>query len=405
MSQPQPSSLRLRGINAPGQRHANRAAVLEAVFRHGPVDQTALGRLTGLSGGSISRIVGELAEDGLLRAATSATASQGLGRPRVPLDLNVEGTVVLSMHVGAHLASVGAHTPRGQLIAHRDVELEPGVGLAQTGERLFGLLRELVSQEVADAQVLGTGIGVAAQVGTAGPAHEHPTLKVIGQQLADLGAALGYGPVHVDSLMYGLASAESWFGRFAGPGSLGLVHIGNTVGSAVVVEDVSGRDQAILEGRLGHLRRPGGTRPCSCGRQGCFQAEITDDVTAQRCRQALGKLAQRGRHSESIDVVTAAYELAKDGNDAAHGVLDEWAAGVADAVAVLLAVADVERVLLIGRTVTRCAELLVPLVNAHLDLPTPAPVEVEVGSFGEFPALTSAAALVLRRVFGMGSTQ
>lgn len=395
------SSPRLRGINAPGQRHANRAAILEAVFRRGPVDQTELGRLTGLSGAAISRIVGELVEEGLLHIATGvASTPNGAGRPRVPLDLDTEHNFVLSMHIGAHLGSVGVHDLRGRIIEHRTVDIDTTESLTETGRRVFGVLAEFTKERIPPgSHVVGTGIGVAGQPGPAGLVHAHPTLAAMRQGLADLGATLGYGPVLVDSLMYGLASAESWFGRFAGSGSLGIVHVGNTVGSAVVAEDLSGRDQAILEGHLGHLSRPGGTRLCACGRRGCFQAEITDEATAEHCRQVLGPRIDSSLHRDSVDVVLAAYQLAKDGNEAALALFGDWAAGIADAVAVVHAVAGVEHLLLIGQTVTVCADILVPLINNHLDLPTSSRTDVEVGSFGEYPALTSAAALVLRRVF------
>lgn len=387
------------GINARGQRRSNRSTVLRTLLYHGPLARTAIAQLTGLSGASISRIVDELLDDGLLRSEEDGDtgASAARGRPRTPLDLNTEGKFVLSMHVGVHLVLLGVHDLRGRLVASRTVqpeaELEPSVMM----ETLFAEAGRLGRETIPlDASILGVGVGVGGWLDRSGEVHEHPTL-VKSLSIADVGASLGYGPVYVDSLMHGMALAESWFGRFAGSGSLAILHVGNFVGSAVVTDAVNGRDRAIIEGSLGHLRRPGSTRPCPCGRHGCFWAEISDDAVADRARSVVrGQVGPTAGATEAIQIIA---DLARQGNQRAHDILFERAEGIGDAAAVLLAVADVDRVLLTGASIASQADLMVPLVQARLDVVGPRTATVEHTSFGLNAVLTSAAALVLRRIF------
>lgn len=370
--------------------------MLETLLYHGPLARTAIADLTGLSGASISRIVDELLEEGLLLPVDDggASASNAMGRPRTPLDLNTGGKFVLSMHVGVHLTLLGVHDLRGRLVASRTVQPEAALDPSAMMHTLFAEAGRLGRDTVpADASILGVGVGVGGWLDRSGQVHEHPLLQGP-MSIADVGESFGYGPVYVDSLMHGMALAESWFGRLAGNGSLAILHIGNFVGSAIVTDVVNGRAKAIIEGSLGHLRRPGSTQPCPCGRQGCFWAEISDDAVAERARHLAGDSV--GAAAEVIQIIS---DLARQRNDLALGILAERAAGIGDAAAILLAVADVDRILLTGASIAPHSDLMLPLVQARLDAIAPRTATVENTSFGLSAALTSAAALVLRRIF------
>ncbi|NEB67936.1 MarR family transcriptional regulator, partial [Streptomyces fulvissimus] len=64
-------------------RRGNRAAVLRRLYFQGPMSRQALGPVTGLSSGSISNVVTELAAEGLVEEA-GLVESDG-GRPRTLL--------------------------------------------------------------------------------------------------------------------------------------------------------------------------------------------------------------------------------------------------------------------------------------------------------------------------------
>lgn len=64
-------------------RRGNRAEVVQRLYFDGPLSRQELGAATGLSSGSISNVVAELAADGLLEEA-GVVESEG-GRPRTLL--------------------------------------------------------------------------------------------------------------------------------------------------------------------------------------------------------------------------------------------------------------------------------------------------------------------------------
>src|SRR5690242_1121093 len=67
-------------------RRASRTAVLRPLLFEGPQNRVGLARRTGLSSASMSNVVGELIEEGLVREV--GTEESNGGRPRIVLQVN-----------------------------------------------------------------------------------------------------------------------------------------------------------------------------------------------------------------------------------------------------------------------------------------------------------------------------
>src|SRR5919201_5575752 len=79
-------------------RRANRAAVLRPILLEGPQYRVGLARRTGLSGATVTNVVGQLLEEALVVEA-GVEESDG-GRPRVLLRANPEFGVLIGVDVG-----------------------------------------------------------------------------------------------------------------------------------------------------------------------------------------------------------------------------------------------------------------------------------------------------------------
>src|ERR1044072_6851221 len=79
-------------------RRANRTAVLQRLYFDGPMSRQALVPATGLSSGSVSNVVGELAEDGV-REEAGVVESDG-GRPRPLLRVAPTSGCLIGVDVG-----------------------------------------------------------------------------------------------------------------------------------------------------------------------------------------------------------------------------------------------------------------------------------------------------------------
>ena len=79
-------------------RRGNRTVVLQRLYFDGPLSRFELAPATGLSGGSISNVVAELVEDGLVEEA--GTVESDGGRPRTLLRVAPAGGHMIGVDVG-----------------------------------------------------------------------------------------------------------------------------------------------------------------------------------------------------------------------------------------------------------------------------------------------------------------
>src|SRR5947209_13299564 len=125
------------------RRGASAGSVLRAVLEHGPVARSTIARLTGLSPASVTGHTAELGEQSLIRELPETTRSKGVGRPHVPVDLDISGYVVAAVHIAVPHTTIALLDLRGRvLVQHQEPhsEPEPLAVVAQTGGILMQLL-------------------------------------------------------------------------------------------------------------------------------------------------------------------------------------------------------------------------------------------------------------------------
>ncbi|MGI6851489.1 ROK family transcriptional regulator [Mesorhizobium sp. 1B3] len=100
----QPESRFHRGTNQSGMRDLNERLVLSLVRRNGSMSKTDIARLTGLSAQTVSVIMRELEEEGLLVRGEPIRGK--IGQPSVPMSLNPEGAYFLGLKIGRRSAEL-----------------------------------------------------------------------------------------------------------------------------------------------------------------------------------------------------------------------------------------------------------------------------------------------------------
>ncbi|MEU4359568.1 ROK family transcriptional regulator [Streptomyces virginiae] len=335
------------GVNLPALRGHNDALVLELLRGAGPVGlgRTELAVRTGLTPQAVSKITARLGADGLIAEAGRA-ASTG-GKPRTLLRL-----VPDARH------SVGVHLDRDELRAVR-VDLAGRVVAESSGPIDFAAGPEAAVEAVvrAVARVGGqagpplVGVGVAApgpldhRAGVMGRVTGFPSWK--GFPLKGvLEGRLGL-PVLLDKDTNAGAAAAAgawlratWPEAGVGPGAGGDVlagggprtcvylHVGTGLGAGLWLGGGVYRGVRSAAGEFGHQVLLLDGPPCRCGARGCVEV---------LCLAAV-----------------------------ARGDLPEAARIVGEAAANLVALLDVDRVLLGGRVVAAAPDVFVAGVGAVL---------------------------------------
>lgn len=307
-----------RSPRAPGSQSALRARNQEAVLRAlvaGPSTQAELGRVTGLSGATVSNIVRALTQNG----AVSTEPTTSSGRRAVAVRLNELGSMVAGVDIGRRHVRVVLATAGYRLVGERVCELPLGhtadEGMA-AAERTY---RELLGEHQIDpSAVVGGGVGLP------GPIEEETGVVLDGTILpewvgidvgTELSKRLGV-PVILDNDANLGARAEISWGDFQGIRDLIFVKVGTGVGAGLIIGGTQHYGASGIAGEIGHSTIDYRGPTCRCGNRGCLETYSSTAVMIDALRAGRGATGTQ-------DVV----DLALEGDPATLRVLDD--AGVA----------------------------------------------------------------------------
>ncbi|MFF6906913.1 ROK family protein [Streptomyces sp. NPDC012389] len=345
-------------------RRGNRARVLQRLYFDGPLSRQELGPATGLSSGSISNVVAELAAEGLLQEA-GIVDSDG-GRPRTLLKVAPDGGLLVGIDIGETRVRVElfdlsltelARTER--LLAQHGYDVDRIVAHVRTG------VADVLRDAGADPhRLLGIGVGVPGIIEREGP--EGPDGKrtavvhgqTIGWQAVPFEQLLREAvdvppevPLFIDNGAKTLGRAEMWFGGGRGAGAAAIALIGSGVGACVDHGDILAEDRTSLALEWGHTTVQLRGRRCRCGSIGCLEAYAGAEALRERWREAGGPLPEDADDETALAALLAAAYPPPGGpapDRIALSLLDETAECLGAALADLVNLFLPERILLGG---------------------------------------------------------
>src|SRR5438132_1334426 len=167
-------------------RRANRSVLLTRLYRDGPLSRHELVQSTALSQASVSNLVGELIDEGVVEEA-GQVESDG-GRPRVLLRVAPEFGYVVGADVGETRVQVELFDMSMTARAKADYGLDSTTPQpADVVSRVLDGLRTVVAQAGVDpARVLGAGVAVSGVVERTADAVVHA--QTLGWDAVPLGA-------------------------------------------------------------------------------------------------------------------------------------------------------------------------------------------------------------------------
>jgi predicted NBD/HSP70 family sugar kinase len=373
-------------------RALNLRVVFELLHQEGPMSATAIARVTGLSKPTVSQVVAQLLELGLIRRAGSAKGAVGpkaqlfaidrLAGAVLALDIGreaIRGSIVDLM--GDALATTSATTP------------------ATTSKRVLAQVGTVVTKLVRQAEIDPDRIcqGVVGTPGVIRPGEDHLSLVpqlpgfessgVLGR-IADLVEA----PVVFENDVNLAAMGEHAGGVARGCDEFVFVSIGAGVGMGAVHGGSLLRGASGLAGEIGYLPLPAPAdtgAPTRSGRwrEGSFEQWVSAAAVVECAREhGLG------------EACTAAevFERAAMGEDDAATVVDVIAQRLGNGIAAIAAVLDPEMVVLGGDVGCAGGQPLADSVIRTLTKVSPFRPRIAISRLGAEATLTGAVELGLR---------
>jgi predicted NBD/HSP70 family sugar kinase len=255
-------------------RQHNLSAVLRHLCEAGPRSRARIATELGLNKATVSSLVAELGERGLVLVGDVERGQVGRPGQAVEVDGRVCGLgVQLGVdHVAAYVLDL-----RGDMVTsrHRRVNIHD-LGPAGTLAMLAELIEAIVGALGPDGrQVAGVGVGVPGLVeSAAGALRIGPNLGWRDTRIVDeLVVLLGNPeyPIHLDNDANLAAIAEHSTGCAVGAGNLIYLTGDIGIGGGVIVDGRVLRGADGFAGEVGHMTLVSDGRLCGCGRTGCWE--------------------------------------------------------------------------------------------------------------------------------------
>lgn len=346
------------------QRHlraANTATLVGELRNEGALTRGELVARTGLSRTTVSNLLGDLIEAGLVadepeaapRFPAGAVADEPRrrgGRPSRRLRLEVAAGVAVSVDIGARHLAVAIGDLGHRVLARRWVALahghEVGDGLA-TAHRL---VEECLAEAGADHEtVIGAAVGLPAPI-------SYPDGVVAGSNIlpgwagvrlaSELSERLELTAVVDNDANLG-ALAEAKWGAGAGGEQVAYIKAATGIGAGLIHDGRLFRGVAGTAGEIGHMTVAEDGPVCRCGNRGCLELYAGGSAVLEAMRQS----------DPDVDTVGRLVDLALAGDPACRRVIADSGRHIGVAVASLINLLGPDRVV-VGGELSRAGAIL-----------------------------------------------
>ena len=253
-------------------RAANRRLVLQHLFGGRPLSRADLARVTQLTPATVSALISELEEWGLVAAVGTRRDDTQIGKPPTMLQIRPEARNVIALDLSEPGTLRAAVVDLGGGIVERLEVAAEGA----TGHAALDLVTNLARRAVGAARspILGIGVGTPGVVSPDGSVLEALAFGWQHIGLRDhLVAEVGQR-TYVSNDANVAAIAEYSRGEH-GSANLAAVKIGSGVGAGFILNGQPFRGEHSGAGEIGHLVVDPAGPKCRCGHYGCLETFVT----------------------------------------------------------------------------------------------------------------------------------
>jgi predicted NBD/HSP70 family sugar kinase len=373
-------------------RESNRENVVKALQTLGVASRADIARWTGLSRSTVSSIVAELVDEGLVVDRQEADReAAGSGRPPALIALDPSAGYALGIDFGKRHLAVAVADLSHELLAEQRVEMaddyEAGEGMARAAELVDRLLGDLGADR---ARVLGVGMGIPGPVQNTGMVGSSAILPGwAGTSPRERMAELLELPVRVGNDANLGALAETTWGAGRGSASVVYLKLATGIGAGIVIQGRLFEGAGGTAGEIGHTTIDETGDICRCGNRGCLETYAGAAAIASLLSRSFG---------EELDP-EAVLSRAADGDPGCRRALADAGRHIGVAVANLCNLVNPERIV-IGGSMGHAGDLLLDPLRESVGLraipSAGADVRIVPGELGERAELLGAVALVLQ---------
>lgn len=330
-------------------KEANLKLVFSLICKEESLSRADIKKITKLSAATVSSLVEELLELGLIIEVGTKEVSTS-GRKAILLNVNPEGGYLAGVEISSAAIMLDLYNLRFEKVLHKEKSL--------TGkEAVLDSLADFLKKEASAYKILGVAVGVPAIINSADNSVVSSTVVDIekGVNLVKfLKADFPGAEIDLCNTSGLIAYAEKEFGAGVGVLNLVSIEIADGVGAGVVIEgDIYGGTNGIAC-EFGHVSVDYKGPRCKCGNFGCLEMFVSLPAIMSEAEKRLGK---------KLSGTSELQSLLDNENSDVKAVIDEAARALAFGINNLVNIIDPEVVVLYGKVCRLGEHLLAPLLK------------------------------------------
>src|SRR3954454_7636308 len=373
------------------RRRSSRERVVDALRDRGPVSRAEIARHASLSRATVSSVLAELQEAGLVAEPNGVPAETGQGRPASLLRLDPSAGIAVGVDIGKRHLRVTVADLGHQVLAERVDDIQPDRAAAEAMDLAAELVEALLAEAGVDrATVVGVGMGIPGPIdpesGELGSSTILPGWVGVHAREA-MSERLGLDVLVDNDANLGVLSEWTW-GAARGCANAVYLKVSTGIGAGLILDGRLFHGAGGTAGELGHTIIDPAGPVCRCGNCGCLEMLVGAPALIELIRPTHGELTIR-------EIVAAAQA------DSApcRRVIAEAGSAIGTATANLCNMINTERIV-VGGDLAAADELLRGPLREALErsaiLSAARDVEVVRGTLGQRAEVLGAVALVLR---------
>jgi glucokinase-like ROK family protein len=387
-------------------RQLNTAIILDCLRLNAPLSRAETSGKIGLNRSTVSSIVNQLVQEGLVREIEFQKDKRG--RPGMLLELNPDGACAIGAEIGVGFVSIMLADFGAKPIWCMRVAVDPEIGQSVYIERAGDLIQEALARaKEQGSRPLGIGIGVSGLVDVRqGELAFAPNLQWSHVPLRQMLRERFDVPVFVENDANAAALGEYYFGVARGVENFIYLSADVGLGGGIVLGGKLFRGNGGYAGEVGHMAVNPNGELCGCGRRGCWESLVSPRAVVRNIQAILQngtdslirRLADGNLGNITFDQV---IEAAQANDQVALCALQDVARWLGIGIANLVNTLNPELVVL-GGGLARASMALTPVIETTvrenaLEQPRQA-LKIAVSAYGSEACVVGAAAIVLDEI-------
>ncbi|TWT00521.1 ROK family transcriptional regulator [Planomicrobium sp. CPCC 101079] len=376
-------------------KSVNKSIILNKIRTAEPISRAQIAKETSLTPPTVSSIVKELIDQGLVRESILGHSSGG--RKPTMLHINTDAFYVVGVDAGPESVECVLTDLTGAILQRTSKLLENPL----TNEQFLSDLKEAIlallqAGEADQEKIIGIGVAMHGVVDVkTGTSLVAPILNLRNIPIKEALEEEFNLTVKVENDARAMALGESWFGGHGDADSMVAVNIGRGVGAGIVINGKLYHGAQGIAGEFGHMAVDINGEICECGNRGCLQTFISGAAIAKRANSRL-----EGQNASLTG--KAVYDLAESGSQDCIDLLQETGHIMGVGLTNLIHIINPSEIVL-GGGVMKSEKFLMPAALAAIRqkvlTPEAKETHVTVSRLGDEATVLGAVSLLLVELF------